>query len=99
MRTMIRVKMPVDAGNKAIQDGSLPKTIGEALQRLKPEAAYFYPENGVRTAIMVVDVKDSSEIPAIAEPFFSRLNAAVEFLPVMNAEELKAGLAKIVPRG
>jgi hypothetical protein len=92
---MIRIKIPVEAGNKAIQDGSLPKTMMEALQRLKPEAAYFFPEHGVRTAIMVVDLKEPSEIPAIAEPFFSRLNAAVEFLPVMNAEELKEGLAKI----
>ena len=98
MRTMIRIKVPVEAGNKAIQDGSLQKTIMEALQRLKPEAAYFFPEHGVRTAIMVVDLKESSEIPAIAEHFFSRLNAAVELLPVMNAEDLKEGLAKIVPK-
>ena len=95
MRTMIRIKVPVEAGNRAIQDGLLQKTIMEALQRLKPEAAYFYPENGLRTAIMVVDMKEASEIPAIAEPFFSRLNAAVELLPVMNAEDLKQGLEKI----
>ncbi len=44
---------------------------------------------------MIVDLKDSSEIPIIAEPFFSRLNAAVELLRVMNAEELKKGLARI----
>ena len=98
MRTMIRVKIPVEAGNKAIQDGSLPKAIAEALQRLKPEAAYFFPDHGVRTAMMFVDVKEASDIPAIVEPFFSQLNAAVEILPVMNAEDLKAGLAKITPK-
>jgi hypothetical protein len=92
---MIRIKVPVEAGNRAFQDGTLQKTLMEAIERLKPEAAYFYPDQGVRTAFMIVDLKDSSEIPAIAEPFFSRLNAAVEFLPVMNAEDLKKGLAKI----
>lgn len=95
MRMMIRIKVPVEAGNRAFQDGTLQKTLMEAIERLKPEAAYFYPDQGVRTAFMIVDLKDSSEIPAIAEPFFSRLNAAVEFLPVMNAEDLKKGLAKI----
>ena len=95
MRTMIRIKMPVEAGNRAIKDGTMPKTIMEALEQLKPEAAYFLSEQGIRTALMVVDLKDPSEIPAIAEPFFSKLNASVEFLPVMNAEELKKGLAKL----
>lgn len=95
MRTMIRIKIPVEKGNQGIKDGTLPKTIMEALERLKPEAAYFFPENGVRTAFMFVDIKDSSEIPVIVEPFFSKLNAAVEIFPVMNAEDLKKGLAKI----
>lgn len=96
MRTMIRIKVPAEPGSKAVQDGSLQKTIMEALQRLKPEAAYFFPENGVRSIMMVVDMKESSEIPSIAEPFFSRLHAAVEIFPVMNAEDLKEGLAKIL---
>ena len=98
MRTMIRVKMQVEAGNRAFQDGSLAKTLMEAIDRFKPEAAYFYPDQGVRTALMVLDMKDSSEMPAIAEPFFSKLNATVEIVPVMNAEDLKKGLAKIPRR-
>jgi len=95
MRTMIRIKVPVEIGNQTVQDGTLPKTMMEALERLKPEAAYFCPDQGVRTAFMIIDMQDSSQMPAIAEPFFSRLNASVEFLPVMNAEDLKKGLAKI----
>jgi hypothetical protein len=95
MRTMIKVTVPVEAGNKAFKDGTLQRTIMEALERLKPEAAYFSPERGVRTAFLVVDLKDTSEIPAIVEPFFERLNAAVELLPVMNADDLKKGLAKV----
>jgi hypothetical protein len=95
MRTMIRIKLPVETGDRALKDGTLQKTIMEALDRLKPEAAYFLPEQGMRTALMVVDLKDPSEIPPLIEPFFSRLDAAVDLLPVMNAEELKKGLAKL----
>jgi hypothetical protein len=95
---MIKVTVPVEAGNKALQEGTLPKVISDALERLRPEAAYFLPDRGIRSAIMVIDIKDPSEIPSIAEPFFTQLNAAVEFTPVMNAEDLKKGLERIIKR-
>ena len=95
MRTMMTITIPVKAGNQAIKDGALPKTMADALERLRPEAAYFFTENGARTALMVIDVKDPSEIPAIVEPFFMEFNAAVQLTPVMNADDLKKGLARI----
>ena len=95
MRTLIKITIPVEAGNKAIQDGTLQKVIGEATERLQPEAAYFLTDRGARSALYVVDMKDPSDIPAIAEPFFIELNAAVEFLPVMNADDLKNGFDKL----
>ena len=93
---MIKVTVPVEAGNRAIRDGSLPKVISDALERLKPEAAYFFPDRGIRTCLFVIDIKDPSEIPVIAEPFFTQLDAAVDFTPVMNAEDLKKGLGQVV---
>jgi hypothetical protein len=95
MRMMMKITIPVKAGNAAIKDGSLPKIMGETLERLKPEAAYFLSENGVRTAIMVIDMKEPADIPSLAEPFFLAFNAAVALFPVMNAEDLKKGLAKL----
>lgn len=95
MRTMIKVTIPVEAGNKAFRDGSMIKIITESLEHLKPEAAYFTPERGVRTAICFVDLKDPSDIPGIAEPLFEKLNAAVEFFPVMNMDDLKKGVGKM----
>lgn len=41
---------------------------------------------------MVFDMKDPSEMPVIAEPFFTELNAKVDFCPVMNADDLQKGL-------
>lgn len=95
MRTMIRIRIPVEAGNKSVKDGSLPKTLGETLDRLKPEAAYFYTDGGLRTTLMVIDLKDPSEIPPIAETFFQAFDASVEFFPVMNADDLKKGVAQV----
>jgi hypothetical protein len=95
VRTMIRLTIPVEAGNRAFQSGTLQKTIMDLIERLKPEAAYFLPERGMRTAMLFVDLKDPSEIPAIAEPLFETLHAGVEFLPVMNVDDLKRGLGKV----
>ncbi len=95
MRTMMRVTIPVEAGNRALADGSLAKTIESAMESLKPEAAYFLATGGERSALLFFDLADSSDIPPIAEPFFTKLNASVEFSPVMNAEELQAGLGKL----
>jgi hypothetical protein len=92
MRTLFKISMDVVAANKAISDGSLPKLMQTTMERLKPEAAYFTAMDGCRTCLMIIDLKDPSEIPGIAEPFFMSLNAKVEMCPVMNAEDLKKGL-------
>jgi hypothetical protein len=92
---MIRVKIPVEAGNASIQSGRLPRMMERILGELKPEAAYFTSDGGIRTALFFVDLKDVADIPKLAEPFFMELNASVELLPVMNAEDLKRGLGQI----
>lgn len=94
MRMMLRVTVPIEEGNKAIKDGSLGKVIEHALSDLKPEAAYFTAESGHRTAYLFVEMKDSSDMPYIAERFFFAFNAAVDFIPVMNVEELRKGLPR-----
>jgi hypothetical protein len=98
MRMMLRVTIPVEQGNKAIKDGSLPEIMKSALDNLRPEAAYFLPDSGIRTALIFFDLKDPSQIPVIAEPLFMGLNAAVEFVPVMNADDLRAGLENAAKR-
>ena len=95
VRTMIRVTVPVEAGNAGVKNGALPRVIGDALTRLKPEAAYFTADGGNRTGYFVIDLKDQSDLPQIAEPFFQELNAKVEFMPVMNADDLKKGLSQL----
>jgi hypothetical protein len=95
MRTMIRFTIPVEPGNRAFQSGTMQKMITELIERLKPEAAYFLPEQGIRTGMLFVDLKDPSDIPMIAEPLFEAFHARVEFLPAMNVDDLKRGLGRI----
>lgn len=93
MRCIIKVKIPVETGNETIKNGKLQKTFKSFVDEMKPEAAYFFAVgDGDRGAIFVVDLKEASEIPLVAEPFFLGLNAKVSIHPAMNWEDLtKAG--------
>ena len=92
MRCIVKVTIPVEAGNAAAKTGfqAIPKILAEQ----KPEAVYFIEDGGKRTGILVIDLQEPSQIPAIAEPWFLALNAAVEIHPAMKPEDLaKAGPA------
>ncbi len=95
MRCLMKVNIPVENGNEAALSGKLGSTVESILNELKPEAAYFTAEKGQRGGIIVVDLKDSSQIPAIAEPWFLAFNAQVEIFPCMNVEDLKQGIPGI----
>jgi hypothetical protein len=95
MRTMVRITLPTEASNASIANGTLKTLIEQTMARLKPEAAYFSPTNGMRSAMFVFDLKDASDIPAISEPWFCAVNAGVEMVPCMNLDDLTAGLQKL----
>jgi hypothetical protein len=92
MRMMMKVQIPVEAGNKGITEMTLPKIVETALGKLRPEAVYFTASDGMRTAMIFFNMEDVSEIPAAAEPFFQNLNASVTFEPAMTQEDLQRGL-------
>lgn len=98
MRTMLKFTLPVERGNQAIKDGSLGRTLELIMNKLKPEAAYFWPSEGKRGGVMFFDLAEPSQIVEIVEPLFANLNAAVELVPVMNGEDLRKGLAKAVQK-
>ena len=94
MRFLLKVNIPVEAGNGAAKAGKLGATIEEILADLKPEAVYFTDDNGQRTGFIFLEMQDASQIPAVAEPRFLAFNAGIEIHPVMIPEDLaRAGEA------
>jgi hypothetical protein len=92
MRMLLKVQMEVEAANRAIKDGSWGQTMERVMQALQPEAAYFTALDGKRTGLIVFDLKEPSQIPSIAEPFFMSVNASIELTPVMTMEDVQTGL-------
>jgi hypothetical protein len=88
MRCLVKVSFPVEAGNEAAKKDGF-KAIQSIVEQQKPEAAYFLAEDGKRTALLIMNLQDASEIPAIAEPWFLALNAAIEIQPVMVPGDLQ----------
>ena len=90
MRVFFTISMATDAANEKAKRGELGSTIQSILEETKPEAVYFGADNGMRTAFMVVDMKDASQIPIICEPWFLAFDADVESQVVMVPEDLMA---------
>jgi hypothetical protein len=95
MRVMAKITMPVESGNQAVKDGTLGKLVQSAAERWKPEAMYFGGFDGPRSAFIVFDMPDSSDMVPFAEPFFMEMNADVVIIPIMAADDLQRGLGKL----
>jgi hypothetical protein len=88
MRMLMHVQMPLEPFNTAVRDGTVGRKIQQILEAIKPEASYFTEQNGRRGGIFAVNVKDSSDVPMLAEPWFLAFNAEVEFRIAMTPEDL-----------
>jgi hypothetical protein len=89
MKMILDITVPHEPFNSLVRKGEAGKKLGEILDALKPEAVYFSEHDGKRGAYIVVDMADSSQIPALAEPWFLTFNADVKFRVAMTPEDLK----------
>lgn len=96
MRMLLKAVVDTEAGNEALRNGSMLKAIEQMMQQLSPEAAYFVgSEDGQRSCIVVFDMTDPSQIPAISEPLFQTANARVTLTPCMDLADVQQGLSQL----
>ncbi|UZJ33544.1 hypothetical protein [Streptomyces endophytica] len=96
MRMVLKARIPTEAGNAVLRNGTLLKIMEAAYAALQPEAAYFTLEDGERTCFFYFDMQQSSQMPPVLESFFMDLNAKVALQPVMNADDLRTGLGDMM---
>ena len=94
MRVLLKVSIPVEAGNAAAKKDCF-KAIQLILEEQKPEAAYFLPDGGKRTAILIVNMEDASRLAEISEQWYLALNASVECTPVMLPGDLQKAVSAL----
>ena len=96
MHMFMNVRMPHEPFNTLVRQGKTGSGDGQNSHDIKPEAAYFTEQDGKRGGILIVDVKDPSRVPSLAEPFFLHFNADCSFHIVMSPDDLKkAGLDEL----
>ncbi|QZP32298.1 panthothenate synthetase [Pseudomonas sp. DR48] len=96
MKMLMMVECPNEPFNSLIKAGTAGQLIERILASIKPEAAYFTEQDGMRGGIFLVDVNEPSDIPALAEPFFLNFNASCKFRIMLSAQDLqKADLGRL----
>jgi len=88
VRLLAKVTIPMEKGGKESNREALPRAMKTAMERLKPEAAYVFEEDGKRECLFVFDL----DLPSMLKPIFQNLDASVQVTPVMNASEFERGL-------
>jgi hypothetical protein len=91
MKVLLHAEFPNEEFNAAVRDGSLEKKMKQILEAAKPEAVYFTDSGGRRSAILIVEMTDASQMTTYAEPWFLTFNADVEMHIVMTPEDLAKG--------
>jgi len=92
MRILMTVQFDTEKASKAIEGQSMATFMESVIERLKPEAAFFGAKDGMRTGFIVFDLQQPSQIPTVVEPFFQKLGARIDLMPVMDFDDVRIGL-------
>jgi hypothetical protein len=99
MRIMYKISLPAERFNELSREGVVGEKIMRIIEETKPESIYFTGNKYGRGAVAVYDLKDNSNLPAAAEPWFLTFNAEIEYGPAITPQELgEAGLDEITKK-
>ena len=77
MRMLLKASIPTEAGSASLRDGSMMEKLGSILEDAKPEAVYFFIENGKRTCLIIFDMNEQSQLASVVEPWFLSMGADI----------------------
>jgi len=90
MRMLMYITIPHEPFNSLVRDGTVGEKIGAILEDAQPEAVYFTERDGLRSAVLVVNLDSPSQIPKLAEPWFLTFEADAEMRIAMTPEDLQS---------
>ena len=95
MRMLLRTRIPVEHGNRAAKDGSMTKAFESIFEKLKPEAAYFSMDDGLRAVYIFYDIDAEYKFLEIHEPLFAAMGGAIYEQPALNWHDIKRGFTDL----
>jgi hypothetical protein len=99
MRFLMSFKMPHEPFNKLVREGVAGQKLGRVVEETRPEQIYFTERDGFRAGVAVYEIKDTTGMCAIAEPWFLTFAAECRFSLAMSPEDLsKVGLEELGKR-
>ena len=99
MKMLVNVVFPVEPFNSLVREGKAGEVIGRIVEDIKPESIFFTEHEGNRGAVMLINIPEASDVPAIAEPWYLHFEAFCEFKIAMTPDDLmKADLGKIADK-
>ena len=95
MRMLVSVDLDTDKGNELLRNGTMGDVIQSIMATVRPEVAYFHERNGGRAITLVVEADDNASMVPLLQPFWMELDARVQAVPCMTAEDLGAGMSRL----
>ena len=89
MRMILTAQVPHEKFNAAVADGTAGSKLKQIIEEAKPEAVYFTEQDGMRCAIMIINVDNPSQIPSYSEPWFLAFEADCQFRICMTPQDLE----------
>ena len=62
MRMLLHAMFPTEPFNSLVRDDTAGQILQKIVEEIKPEAVYFTEEDGMRSALLVVDLASASDI-------------------------------------
>lgn len=90
MKMLMHVTFPHEPFNTLVKKGTAAIVLDEIMEEIKPFSIWFTEENGMRAAVLIINVTNASGIPFYSEPFYLNFDADVHFRVVMSPEDLKS---------
>jgi hypothetical protein len=95
MRMMLKAVFDTDAASEVMSSGQGAEVNRRLIERFQSEAFYAFTDDGQRAILMVFDMADTSQIPALTEPMYQQGKAKVTLTPCMNREDLETGFEEL----
>jgi len=91
MKFIVTAQFPTEPFNSLVRNGKAGEILQSIVADIQPEHVLFTEFDGMRSALMIIDMDDASKIPSICEPFFLSFEAEVHIRGAMTAEDLQKG--------